>query len=122
MTNHNGHNDEPAAPRTPFDEATDLLDSDEELMEIRGLRMPPVRALIILVAVVLSPLFGLAFGLNFALGVLVFAMGVTTWLAWEGSQRLVPEQADRLRKAAVLNGALAVVVLLLLVVRVSGLV
>lgn len=96
------------------------MDSDEELTEIRGLRMPPVRALVILVGIVLSPLFGLVFGLDFALAVLVFAMAVTTWLAWEGSKRLVPEQSDRLRKAAMLNGALAVVVLLLLVVRVTG--
>lgn len=120
MTNHNGHYEEPKAPTTPFDEATDLVDSDEELTEIRGLRMPPVRALVILVGIILSPLFGLVFGLDFALAVLVFAMAVTTWLAWEGSKRLVPEQSDRLRKAAMLNGALAVVVLLLLVVRVTG--
>lgn len=124
MTQNNGRGDTPE-PMTPFDEATDLIDEGDDPgdgVTIDRLRMPPVPALMFLVAILLSPLFGLVFGLNFAMGVLVIAMAVTTWLAWEGANRLVPEQRDRLRMAAMMNAAVGVLVLLLLIARVTGLV
>lgn len=119
MTHDSGHREDSNEPTTPFDEATDLIDEDgdEDLVQIDQVRMPPVKSLVFLGAILVSPIFGLVFGLNFALGVLVFAMVVTTWMAWEGSKRLVSTQALQLRKAAILNGVVAVVVLLLLVMR-----
>jgi hypothetical protein len=118
MTHHNGRDDDPIAPTTPFDESTDLIDGrDDDLVQIDRLRVPPAKSLLFLVAILLAPLMGLLFSLEFAMGVLVVAMAVTTWLAWDGATRLVPEQAAQLRKAAILNGVVAVIVLLLLVVR-----
>jgi hypothetical protein len=120
MQNHE-QDDEPGVPSTPFDEATDLIDDETatDLIEVDRIRVPPLKAMLILGAILVSPIFGLVFGLNFSLGVLVFAMAITTWMAWEGSKGLVPAQAAQLRKAAMLNGLLAVLVLVLLVVRLS---
>jgi hypothetical protein len=121
MHNHQQDSD-PVVPATPFDEATDLIDeddSDADVIEVSRFRMPPLKAVLILGAILVSPIFGLVFGLDFSLGVLVVAMAITTWMAWEGSEGLVPAQAAQLRKAALLNGLLAVLVLLLLVVRLS---
>lgn len=120
MTHINGRDDEPCEPTTPFDEATDLIDEDkgDDLVQIEGIRLPPIQSILVLVAILISPLFGLFFSLEVALGVLVVAMCVTTWLAWEGASRLVPAQAAQLRKAAILNGVVAVIVLLLLVARI----
>ena len=122
MAHHNGHDPDAIEPVTPFDEATDLLDDGDpdDLIELDRLRMPPPKALIILAAILLSPLFGLVFGLEFALGVLVVAMVFTAWVAWEGASRLVPEQARVLRRAAMLNVIIAVLALGLLIARVLG--
>lgn len=126
MTHHDGHghghDPDSIEPVTPFDEATDLLDDDnsDDLMQIDRLRMPSAKALVILGAVLVSPLFGLVFGLDFALGVLVFAMAFTSWMAWDGASRLVPAQATMLRRAAALNALFAALILALLLVRVLG--
>jgi hypothetical protein len=119
MIHNNGHDDDPREPTTPFDEATDLIDETggDDLVKINRMRMPPLMSLVVLGAILVSPLFGLVFGLDFALAVLVVAMAVTTWIAWDGSKRLVPAQAAQLRKAAMLNAVVAVIVLLLLVMR-----
>lgn len=117
---HNGQEPDAIEPVTPFDEATDLLDEDhpDDLIQLDRLRMPSPKEFVILGGVLLSPLFGLVFGLDFALGVLVVAMAFTTWLAWDGANRLVPEQATVLRRAAILNAVIAVLAFSLLIVRV----
>ncbi len=106
-------------PETPFDEATDLVGPEEEVHEPPGRRLvlPSWKPLIFILAVMLAPVFGLAFGLDFALGVLVVAMAFTTWMAWEGSRELPYDEGNSLRRAAMLNGALALAVLALLVAR-----
>lgn len=108
-------------PETPFDETTDLVDARPapEQRET-SLRNPGWKPLVFIVAMVLSPLFGLVFGLDFALGVLAVALALTTWLAWSGAADLSPEQADRVRKAAILNGALAIGAVVVLVLRNVG--
>lgn len=119
MIHRNGHDPDAIEPVTPFDEATDLLDDDnDDLIALDRLRMPSPKEFLILGGVLLSPLFGLVFGLNVALGVLVVAMAFTTWVAWDGAGRLVPEQATVLRRAAMLNAFIAVLALGLLIVRV----
>lgn len=121
QTHNNGRDDDPIDQTTPFDEATDLIDEEDgDLVQINRVRVPSVKSLVFLGGILVSPLFGLLFGLNVALGVLVVAMVVTTWMAWEGSKQLVPAQAAQLRKAAILNAVVAVVVLLLLVLRVMA--
>lgn len=121
MHNHEQDSD-PGVPATPFDEATDLIDegdTEADMVQVDRLRMPPLKTMLILGAILVSPIFGLVFGLNFSLGVLAFAMTITTWMAWEGSKGLVPAQRAQLRKAAMLNGLVAVLVVVLLVVRLS---
>jgi hypothetical protein len=122
MTHHSGHDPDAIEPVTPFDEATDLLDeeADDDLIQLDRLRIPSPKSLIVLAGVLLSPLFALLFGLNEALGVLVVAMVFTTWVAWDGASRLIPEQAKVLRRAALLNAAIAVLALGLLIVRIAG--
>lgn len=115
----NRHDEDAELPETPFDEATDIVGPEEEVHEPPGRRFRPPswKPLVFILAVMLAPLFGLVFGLDFALGVLVVAMSFTTWMAWEGASELPPEERSRLRKAAVLNGVLALAVLALLVAR-----
>lgn len=132
MTHHDrttpDHDRDPAPIEqpTPFDEATDLLDADDldrrsrPYAPARQVVIPPLRTLVILVAVLLSPLFGLVFGLDVALGVLVAAMAFTTWLAWDGAGQLEPAQATLLRRAAMVNAIVALMALALLLVRVLG--
>lgn len=128
MTHNNGRTPEHDAieQTTPFDEATDLLDQDElpeqddDLVRIDRISLPPPKTLVILIAILLSPVFGLVFGLDFALGVLVIAMAFTTWLVWDGASRFVPEQAAQLRRAAMANAVVALMALALLLVRVLG--
>lgn len=123
MTHHDRDDHESIGQTTPFDEATDILDADDDasddLMRIERIALPPAKSLVFLAAIVLSPVFALPFGLNAALAVLAFAMAFTTWLAWDGSRRLVPEQAALLRRAALVNGVLALMALALLLVRLT---
>lgn len=113
------HQDDTHLPETPFDEVIDLVDPEEEIPEQpkRRFRLPLWKPLLLIIAVLLSPVFGLVIGLDFALGVLVVAMTFTTWMAWDGSNDLPPAEGKRLRTAAMLNGALALAVLTLLIVR-----
>lgn len=113
------HRDDADLPGTPFDEATDLLEPDRKTAarHERRIRLPHWKPLVFMIAVLLSPVFGLAFGLDFALGVLVVAMAFTTWMAWEGSNELTPRERGRLRQAALLNAILTVAVLGLLIAR-----
>lgn len=106
-------------PETPFDETTDLVEPDEAVAKspLWGFRLPPLKPLLFVLAIVLAPVFGLGFGLDFSLGVLVVAMAVTSWMAWEGANELPREQGDRLRKAAIGNGVLGLLVLALLILR-----
>lgn len=111
---------EPEHPITPFDEANDLQDpgtTEESGSSSRSWRGMSLKPVLLIIAVVLSPVFGLVFGLDFALGVLAVALTFTTWMAWEGAKDMEPEQGDRVRKAAMLNGALAVLAVVLIVVR-----
>lgn len=125
MTHHHDH-DDAIEPTTPFDEATDLLDEedlephDDEPVRIERIALPPPKTLAFLVAMLLSPLFALAFGLNAALAVLVVAMAATTWLVWDGARRFVPEQAALMRRAALANAVVALMALALLLVRMLG--
>jgi hypothetical protein len=113
------HNEETVLPETPFDEVTDLVEPDEEVHEPpeRRFQLPALKPMIFVIAILLSPIFALVFGLDFALGVLVVAMGFTTWMAWEGASHVPEGQRERLRRAAMLNGVVAVAVLALLVLR-----
>lgn len=115
----NHHDTDDELPETPFDEVTDLVGPDEEVHERPGRRfqLPALKPMIFVVAVLLSPIFALVFGLDFALGVLVAAMAFTTWMAWEGANHVPAEQGARLRRAAMLNGLVAVAVLALLILR-----
>lgn len=122
---HHDHEDA-IEPTTPFDEVTDLLDEedlephDDERVRIEHITMPPPRTLLFLLAMVLSPLFALAFGLNAALFALVLAMAATTWLVWDGARRFVPEQAALLRRAALANAVVGLMALALLLIRMLG--
>ena len=126
MTHHDHDHHESIQQPTPFDEATDIIDEQDmthqgdDRVRIERISLPPAKVLVILVAIVLSPVFALPFGLNAALAVLVLAMAFTTWLAWEGSSRLVPEQAALLRRAALVNAILALMALALLLARMTG--
>ena len=115
----NRHDCNGELPETPFDEATDLVGPEEDVHEpaVRRLVLPSWKPLIFILAVMLAPVFGLAFGLDFALGVLVVAMVFTTWMAWEGSRELPSDEGSSLRRAAMLNGVLALAVLALLIAR-----
>lgn len=120
------HHDDAIEPTTPFDEATDLLDeedldaSDDGRVRIERITLPPPKTLAFLIAMLVAPLFALAFGLNAALGALVLAMAATTWLVWDGARRFVPEQAALLRRAALANAVVALMALALLLVRMLG--
>lgn len=128
MTHHHParEHDDAIEPTTPFDEATDMLDEedidprDDDLVRIQRITMPPARTLVILIAILLSPLFGLIFGLDAALAVLVIAMAFTTWLVWDGAGRFVAPQATLLRRAALANAVVALMALALLLARVFG--
>ena len=76
-----------------------------------------LKAFLMSVAVILAPFFALVFGLDAALFVLVLAMAFTTWVTWDGANRVGPVLRSRLRVAAVLNGLLALLVLGLLLLR-----
>lgn len=106
-------------PETPFDEATDLAGAEApvEASDDGWFRLPALKPALFVIAVVLAPVFGLVFGLDFALGVLVVAMAFTSWMAWEGAKELPRAQGDRLRKAAIGNGVLAVGALALIILR-----
>lgn len=80
-------------------------------------RRPSWKPLVFVLAVVLSPVAGLMFGLDIALGILVVAMAFTTWMAWEGASHVSAEDGQRLRKAAMLNGAIAVAGVVLIILR-----
>lgn len=120
------HHDDAIEPTTPFDEATDLLDeedldaSDDGRVRIERITLPPPKTLAFLIAMLVAPLFALAFGLNAALGALVLAMAATTWLVWDGARRFVPEQAALLRRSALANAVVALMALALLLVRMLG--
>lgn len=115
----NKHHDEAELPETPFDEATDLVGPEEEIQEPPGRKfvLPSWKPLTFILGVMLAPVFGLTFGLDFALGVLVLAMAFTTWMAWEGAAELPPDEGKSLRRAAMLNAALALAGLALLIAR-----
>ena len=76
-----------------------------------------LRAFGLTLAIVLAPFLALAFGLNAALGVLAIALGATAFLCWHAAGAVGPAAGGRLRAAAALNGALAVLVALFLTVR-----
>lgn len=115
----NHQDDEQELPETPFDEVTDLVGPEEDVHEqpLRGIQLPSWKSLIFIVAVLLSPVAGLIFGLDFALGVLVVAMVFTTWMAWEGARHVPVQDGARLRRAAMLNALVALAVLALLILR-----
>lgn len=108
---------------SPFDEVNDLQDPGvpgEPKSSSPSWRDVSLKPVLLIIAVVLSPVFGLVFGIDFALGVLVVALSFTTWMAWEGSKAMEPEQGSRVRKAAMLNAALALMAVVLIVVRQFG--
>ncbi|HWV24723.1 MAG TPA: hypothetical protein VNZ58_11085 [Thermomicrobiales bacterium] len=102
-------------PETPFDEATDIGEDRSHVG--RTFHLPSWKPLLFIVAVLLSPIAGLMFGLDVALGILVVAMAFTTWMAWEGARDVPVEDAIRLRRAAMLNGAVAVAGIVLIALR-----
>jgi len=102
-------------PETPFDEATDI--GEDRAHPGRRFRLPSWKPLVFVLGVLLAPIAGLMFGLDIALGILVVAMAFTTWMAWEGAKHVAPEDGARLRKAAVLNGAIAVAGVVLIILR-----
>lgn len=109
----NERQDESGEPETPFNE---LTNAGKERVGCRY-RLPPWKPLIFIVGVLLSPVAGLVFGLDFALGVLVVAMAFTTWMAWDGSTQVPAGDALRLRRAAMLNGVVAVAGVVLIFLR-----
>lgn len=103
------------APETPFDEASDI--GEDRAHPGPRFRMPSWKPLIFVVAVLLAPIAGLMFGLDVALGILVVAMAFTTWMAWEGANHVSAGDAIRLRRAAMLNGAIAAGGVVLIILR-----
>lgn len=103
-------------PERPIDAARQAGDDRVRPGKDR-FRLPPWKPLVFITGVLLSPVAGLVFGMDFALGVLVLAMAFTSWMAWEGANHVAPEDAPRLRRAAMLNGVLAVAGVVLIVLR-----
>lgn len=111
--NQRGNDNE--MPETPFDEATDIGEDRDH--PGRRFELPSWKPLVFIVAVLLAPVAGLMFGLDVALGILVVAMAFTTWMAWEGAGHVAAEDAPRLRRAAMLNGAIALAGIVLIILR-----
>jgi hypothetical protein len=84
--------------------------TDEQRAELRAFGLT--------VAIVLAPFLALVFGLNAALGVLAVALAATAFLCWHAARAVGPASRSRLRVAAALNGALALVAVLVLTLRV----
>ncbi len=76
-----------------------------------------LRAVGLTLAIMLAPFLALAFGLNAALGVLAVALAATAYLCWHASGAVGPRERGRLRSFAALNGVLALVAALVLVLR-----
>ena len=75
------------------------------------------KAFLMSVGVILAPFLALIFGIDAALFVLALAMGFVTWLTWAGANHVAASQRTKLRAAAVFNGGLALLVLVLLILR-----
>lgn len=91
-----------------------------EMEAIRQQRLANMKAIVLTLAIVLAPFFGLLYSLNLALAVLALALGFTTWLTWHGATMVAPAFATRLRVAAGLNGVLMLATIAILYLRLTS--
>lgn len=77
-----------------------------------------LKALGLTLAIVVAPFLALAFGLTAALVVLGIALGFTAWLCWAASRQMGRASRGRLLAMAALNGALALLCLIFVLMRV----
>ncbi len=83
-------------------------------------RAATLKAMVITMGIVISPFLALAFGLNFALGMLAAGLAFTTVVTWSGARRVNASLRAKLYAAAGLNAVLLVVILLVLTLRLGG--
>jgi hypothetical protein len=76
-----------------------------------------LKAFVMSIAVMFAPFFALLFGIDAALFVLALALFFTAWVAREASKRMAAAQRSKLRMAAMFNGVLGLVALVLLILR-----
>jgi hypothetical protein len=58
--------------------------------------------------------------MNLALAVLALALGLTTWLTWQTTGMVAAAHASRLKAAAVLNGLMTLVTVVILALRLTS--
>jgi hypothetical protein len=82
-------------------------------------RSAMIKSMVITAGVVIAPFMALIFGLNAALGVLVLALAFTTIVTVGGARRAGTSLRTKLYTSALLNGVIAVVVAIFLLLRLS---
>jgi hypothetical protein len=70
-------------------------------------------------AMIVAPFLALLFDVAAGLAVMAIGLGATAYLAMEAARATAPKTGRRLRAFAVVNGLLAIVCVIALVVRVS---
>jgi len=68
-------------------------------------------------AIVVAPFLALIFGLNAALLVMAIALSLTTYLVVLGARSVAPAVRGRMVATAILNGVLALLCVIVLIVR-----
>jgi hypothetical protein len=89
----------------------------QEMEAIRRQQVATIKAMLLTLAIVAAPFVALLYNLELALGVLVLALGFTTWLTWQAAEQAGAAQRGRLRTGAALNAAMALAAAAILVLR-----
>jgi hypothetical protein len=89
----------------------------QEMEAIRKQQIATIKAMLLTLAIVAAPFVALLYSVELALGVLVAALGFTTWLTWQASEALGPAQRGRLRAGAALNAVMMLAALVILILR-----
>ena len=89
----------------------------QEMQAIRRQQVATIKAMLLTLVIVAAPFVALLYNLELALGVLVLALGFTTWLTWQAAEQAGVAQRGRLRTGATLNAAMALAAAAILVLR-----
>lgn len=92
----------------------------QEMAALQRAREVNIKAILLTLAIVISPFVALLYSMNLALAVLALALGFTTWLTLHVADIAGPAHRSRMRAAAWLNGAMIVATLGILILRLTS--
>jgi hypothetical protein len=93
---------------------------EKEMAAIQRARVVNLKAMGFTLAIVIAPFLALLYSMNLALAVLALALGLTTWLTWQTTGMVAAAHASRLKAAAVLNGLMTLVTVVILALRLTS--